>query len=47
MIKNEKTRMWVNRIVSILFGGLAVFLVMTVSVVSSVKKQNEELEKEL
>ena len=47
MIKNEKARMWVNRILSILLGGIAVFLVMTVSVVSSVKRQNEELEKEL
>ena len=47
MIKNEKLRIWVNRIFAFLVGGLLIFLIMNFAVVSSVKNQNEELEKEL
>jgi hypothetical protein len=47
MIKNEKARIWVNRFFSLIIGGLAVFLVMNALVVNDVKKQNEELKKEL
>jgi hypothetical protein len=43
MIKNEKARMWFNRIFSFIIGGLLIFLVMTLTVVSNVKKQNKEL----
>jgi hypothetical protein len=47
MIKNEKARIWVNRVFSFLFGALLIFAVMSLSVVSNVKKENEELKKEL
>jgi hypothetical protein len=43
----EKTRNWLNRIFSFVIGGLVILIVMNVSVVSNVKKQNEELQKEL
>jgi len=47
VIKNEKLRIWVNRIFAFLVGGLLIFLIMNFAVVSSVKNQNEELKKEL
>lgn len=47
MIKNEKLRIWVNRIFAFSVGMLLIFLIMNFSVVSNVNKQNEELEEEL
>ena len=47
MIQNEKLRIWVNRLLAFLVGGLLIFLIMNFSVVSDVKSQNEELKKEL
>ena len=47
MIQNEKLRMWVNRIVSFLGGGLLLFIILQTTIVSNVTKRNEELTKEL
>jgi len=47
VIQNEKLRIWVNRLLAFLVGGLLIFLIMNFSVVSDVKSQNEELKKEL
>jgi uncharacterized membrane-anchored protein YhcB (DUF1043 family) len=47
MIKNEVTRMWVNRVFAFLFGVLLIFLIMNFSVVRNFKNQNAELKKEL
>ena len=40
MIQNEKGRIWVNRIVAFLFGGLIVLAVMSFAVVSPLKDEN-------
>ena len=47
MIKNEKARIWVNRVFAFLLGALAIFAVMSLSVVSNLKKENAELKTEL
>ena len=47
MIKNEQLRIWVNRILAFAVGGLLVFLIMNLSVVSSNKNQIEELKEDL
>ena len=47
MIKNENTRMWVNRVLAFLFGALLIFLIMNFSVVKNFKNQNAELKSEL
>ncbi len=47
MIKNEKTRMWFNRVFAFLFGALLIFLVMNFSIVRNFKNQNAELKREL
>jgi hypothetical protein len=47
MAKNEKTRIAVNRVVSFLAGGLLVFAVMNLSVVSGAKALNKDLAKQL
>ena len=47
MIKNEKTRIWVNRVFSFLVGALLIYAVMSLSVVQNVKEENEKLKKEL
>ena len=47
MIQNEKTRVWVNRIFAFLGGGLLIFIILQASVISTAKKRNEELTKEL
>ncbi len=47
MIKNEKARIWVNRIFSFLLGALLIYAVMSLSVVKNVKQENEGLKKEL
>ncbi len=47
MIKNEKTRVWVNRIFAFLFGAFLIFLVMNFSIVRNYKNQNAELKSEL
>ena len=43
MFQNEKVQMAVNRILSFLAGGLLVFVVMNMTVVSGVKAQNAQL----
>ena len=43
MIKNEKTKLYVNRIVAFLLGGLLMFAVMSFTVVKNVKTQNAEI----
>lgn len=47
MIPNEKVRIAVNRIMSFLIGGLLVYVVMNMTVVSTVKGQSAQLAKEL
>lgn len=47
MIKNQAARIWVNRIFSFLLGALLIYAVMSLSVVSNVKQENEALKKEL
>jgi len=47
MIQNEKARLWVNRIFAFLAGGLLIFIILQASVISTAKKRNEELTKEL
>jgi len=47
MIKNENTRIWVNRILAFLFGALLLFLIMNFSVVKNFKNQNAGLKSEL
>jgi hypothetical protein len=43
MIKKENTRIWINRIVAFLFGGLLLYVILQVSVVNEIVKQNEKL----
>ena len=43
MAKKENTRLWINRIVSFLFGGLLLYVILQVSVVNDIVKQNEKL----
>jgi hypothetical protein len=47
MIENVKVRMAVNRILSFLVGGLLVYVVLSMTVVSGFKRQNEQLTKQL
>lgn len=47
MIQNVTARVWVNRIFSFLAGGLLLFIILQVSLISDLKKRNEELTKEL
>jgi hypothetical protein len=47
MFQSEKVRIAVNRVVSFLVGGLLVFVVMNMTVVSNVKNQNAEITKQL
>jgi hypothetical protein len=47
MIQNEKLRMAVNRIMSFLIGGLLVYVVMNMTVVTNIKGQAAQLTKEL
>jgi hypothetical protein len=47
MIKNEKGRIWLNRVLAFLVGGLLIYAVMSLSVVKNVKAENAELKKEL
>jgi hypothetical protein len=47
MIQNEKVRIGVNRVMSFLLGGLLVYAVMSMTVVSNVKEENTQLAKEL
>ncbi len=46
MIQNEKLRIGVNRVVSFLIGGLLVYVVMNMTVVTNIKAQNAQLTKE-
>ena len=47
MIQNEKLRMGVNRVMSFLLGGLLVYAVVSLTMVSKLKEQNVQLTKEL
>ncbi len=47
MIRNEKARIWVNRVFAFLVGALLIYAVMSLSVVQNVKAENTELKKEL
>ena len=47
MIKNEGARVWVNRIVAFLVGGLAVLAVMSIVAVAPVKSENAALKTKL
>ena len=47
MIQNETVRILVNRVMSFLIGGLLIFVVMNVTVISKLKEQNAELAEQL
>jgi hypothetical protein len=47
MIKNEKTRVALNRVVAFVIGGLLVFFVMNVSVVSGATTRITDLKQQL
>lgn len=47
MIKNEIVRMWVNRVISFLLGGLIVFIILQSTIVSVTEGQNKALKKDL
>jgi len=47
MTKNQGGRIWINRFLSFVAGGLIVFVIMSLAVVSPVKSDKEELAKEL
>ncbi|MBN2531514.1 MAG: hypothetical protein JXB88_01415 [Spirochaetales bacterium] len=47
MIKNERIRMWVNRIVAFLAGALILFIFLQSTVVSVTEDRNKELVKQL
>jgi hypothetical protein len=42
MIKNEKTRDWVNRIVSLVIAGGLMFLIMNYGVTEKIRKELDE-----
>jgi len=42
MIQNETTRVWVNRILSFIIGGLLLFLIMNFSVADKLRKELDE-----
>ena len=47
MIQNEKLRIGVNRVMSFLIGGLLVYAVISMTVVSNIKQENVQLAEEL
>lgn len=47
MIQNEKLRIGVNRVMSFLIGGLLVYAVISMTVVSNIKEENVQLTQEL
>lgn len=47
MIKNEGARVWVNRALAFLFGGLIVLIIMSVVVVAPLRSDKQALAKEL
>ena len=47
MIENQTTRIWVNRVLAFLLGALLMYAVISLSIVKSVKKENEALKTEL
>jgi len=47
MIQNEKLRIGVNRVLSFVLGGLLVYVVVSMTIVSNIKGQKEQLAKEL
>jgi predicted Zn-dependent protease len=44
---NEKGRLWVNRLVALVAGGLLVFAIMSIAVVAPVRKEKDALAKQL
>jgi predicted Zn-dependent protease len=44
---NEKGRLWVNRFLALVAGGLIVFAIMSLAVVTPVRKEKEALAKQL
>jgi uncharacterized membrane-anchored protein YhcB (DUF1043 family) len=47
MIKNETTRIWVNRVFAFLAGAFVLFIILQIAVISGAKRQNIELKKNL
>ena len=47
MIKNLEGRIWVNRILAFIVGGLVILVIMLIVVVSPVRRENETLVKQL
>lgn len=47
MIQNEQTRVWVNRVMAFLVGGVIVLAVMSIATVSPLRKDNATLTKQL
>jgi len=47
MIKNESARTWVNRIVAFLAGGLLIFIVLQVTIISDAAVANNQLKSQL
>jgi len=47
MTKNQGGRIWINRFLAFAVGGLIVFAIMSLAVVSAVKSEKEELAKQL
>jgi len=46
MIQNEKTRIWVNRVIAFLVGALLIYAVISLSVVKNVNRIRDEWEKQ-
>jgi predicted negative regulator of RcsB-dependent stress response len=47
MMKNQEGRVWINRILSFVLGGVIVLIIMYVVVISPVRRENENLVKQL
>lgn len=47
MIKNQAIRIWVNRVISFLIGGLVLFIIVQINVVGGLEDRNTKLTKEL
>jgi hypothetical protein len=47
VIKNERARVWVNRVLAFLAGGVVVLIIMSVAAVAPVRSQVETLTKQL
>ena len=47
MIKNEKARIWVNRVFAFLAGAFVIYIILQITVISVATRQNAELKKNL